>query len=242
LQGGIQLAVNAVQPDATVSGRRVVALVSGGIDSVTLAHYLHAQDADLALISFDYGQRHRCELIHAQLVAQRLSIRHDVVDLTAATSLLSGSALTDPSVDVPHGHYTDQSMRATVVPNRNAIFLVVATGIAVARQANAVAFAAHAGDHPIYPDCRPAFVDAFTQMTRIANEGFVAPDFTILAPFGHLTKADIVAIGDQLSVPYAATWSCYEGGETHCGRCGTCVERKEAFTVAGVSDPTTYLA
>jgi len=234
--------VNARQPDANVSARRVVALVSGGVDSVTLAHYLHVNGAELMLISFDYGQRHRRELHYAERVAQRLSVRHDVVDLVAVGGLLSGSALTDVSVDVPHGYYTDDSMRATVVPNRNAILLAVAAGVAVARRADAVAFAAHSGDHPIYPDCRPAFVNAFSELVSIGNQGFVAPEFTILAPFIDMTKAAIVVLGDRLGVPYEATWSCYQGGTAHCGCCGTCVERREAFAVAGVPDPTTYLA
>lgn len=225
-----------------LGARRVVALVSGGIDSVTLAHYLHANGADLTLISFDYGQRHRRELLYAELVAQRLSVPHHVVDLAAVGGLLAGSALTEASVEVPHGHYADHSMRVTVVPNRNAILLAVSAGAAVAQRADAVAFAAHSGDHPIYPDCRPAFVNAFSDMVRIGNEGFVPPDFTVMAPFIDMTKAEIVLLGDGLGVPYATTWSCYKGGTLHCGCCGTCVERREAFTVAGVADPTAYAA
>jgi 7-cyano-7-deazaguanine synthase len=133
-------------------------------------------------------------------------------------------------------------MAATVVPNRNAIMLSVAVGLAVASGADAVATAVHAGDHPIYPDCRPAFVAAFEQMARVANEGFVAPGFRVATPYLDWDKSDIVARGAELGVPFAETWSCYKGGDVHCGTCGTCVERIEAFAVAGVPDPTTYAA
>src|SRR6266545_3758570 len=206
----------------TSESQHAVAVVSGGMDSVTLAFLLHAEGWRLTIVSFDYGQRHRRELRCAQSAAGRLGAGHHVIDLTAVGTLLGGSALTDGSVTVPEGHYTDVSMRATVVPNRNAILLAVATGVAVAEGASAVAFRAHAGDHPIYPDCRPAFVE-------------------VLAPFIGKTKADIVWLGVQLGVPYAETWSCYVGGEAHCGRCGTCTERREAFMLANVPDPTAYL-
>jgi len=211
------------------------------MDSVTLAFLLHAEGWRLTIVSFDYGQRHRRELRCAQSAAGRLGAGHHVIDLTAVGTLLGGSALTDGSVTVPEGHYTDVSMRATVVPNRNAILLAVATGVAVAEGASAVAFGAHAGDHPIYPDCRPAFVEAFAAMAQVANEGFLMPGFQVLAPFIGKTKADIVWLGVQLGVPYAETWSCYVGGEAHCGRCGTCTERREAFMLANVPDPTAYL-
>ena len=225
----------------TSESQRVVAVVSGGMDSVTLAFLLHAEGWRLTMVSFDYGQRHRRELGCARAAAGRLGARHHVVDLTAAGALLGGSALTDGAVAVPEGHYTDASMRATVVPNRNAILLAVATGVAVAEGATAVAFGAHTGDHPVYPDCRPVFVEAFAAMARVANEGFLAPGFQVLAPFLGKTKADIVRLGVDLEVPYAETWSCYVGGEAHCGRCGTCTERREAFALAGVPDPTSYL-
>ncbi len=143
-------------------------------------------------------------------------------------------------MEVPDGHYTDWSMRMTVVPHRNAIMLDVAVAQTVAVQAGAVAFGAHAGDHPIYPDCRPAFLDAYRRMVLLANEGFLVPQFTVLAPFIGLSKVDVVRIGADLGVPFADTWSCYKGGELHCGTCGTCVERREAFQVAGVTDPTDY--
>lgn len=136
-----------------------------------MAFALRASGSRLSLVSFDYGQRHRTELAAARAVAARLEAPHKLIDLRSVGALLTGSALTDTNVDVPQGHYTDESMTRTVVPNRNAIMLAIATGIAVAQGADAVAFGAHSGDHPIYPDCRPEFVRAFAEMTRIANTG-----------------------------------------------------------------------
>jgi 7-cyano-7-deazaguanine synthase len=217
-----------------------VVLVSGGLDSVTLAHLLHAEGhAPLRLLSVDYGQRHRRELHEARACAERLGARWDVVELRSLGRLLDGSALTDGAVEVPDGHYADETMRITVVPNRNAVLLAVAHAVAVAGGAGVVAAAVHAGDHPIYPDCRPEFVDAFRRMQTLATAGFAAPDL-LVTPFLHLTKVGIVRTGDRLGVPFARTWSCYRGGELHCGRCGTCVERREAFALAGVADPTLY--
>lgn len=217
-----------------------VAVVSGGLDSAVLAHHLRSEGWHLRLLSFDYGQRHVREIDHARRLAASLGAAHDVVDLRSAGALLTGSALTDDAVDVPDGHYTDDSMRATVVANRNPIFVQVAVGVAVAERAAAVAVGIHAGDHPIYPDCRPAFVEAAEQLALVANEGFVADGFRVLAPFLQWSKADIVRRGADLQVPLADTWSCYRGGERHCGACGTCVERREAFADAGVADPTEY--
>ena len=222
--------------------RSCVAVVSGGLDSAVLAHHLRADGWQLRLLSFDYGQRHVVEVDHARGLAAAMDVRHDVVDLRSAGALLSGSALTDDTVEVPDGHYTDESMRTTVVANRNAIFAMVATGVAVADGARAVALGVHAGDHFIYPDCRPPFVAAAEHLARVANEGFLAEAFQILAPFVSWSKADIVRRGAELDVPFAATWSCYRGGAAHCGTCGTCVERIEAFAVAGVADPTEYVA
>lgn len=220
----------------------VVTTLSGGLDSVTLAHALAAEGRELVALSFDYGQRHAKEIDFAARCAERLGADHHVVDLASVGALLTGSALTDPTVEVPEGHYTDASMAATVVPNRNAIMLSVAVGVAVARGAEAVATAVHAGDHAIYPDCRPAFIEAIEHEARVANEGFISEGFRVLAPYLHLTKTEIVHRGAALGVPFGETWSCYLGEERHCGRCGTCVERREAFELAGVPDPTSYAA
>lgn len=219
---------------------KAVAIVSGGMDSVTLAFLLHSQGYALHLLSFDYGQRHKKELGFARKCADRLGAQHDIVDLSALTKFLSGSALTD-DIEVPEGHYAADNMRLTVVPNRNAIMLSVAYAVAVAEQADLVATGVHAGDHHIYPDCRPEFVRAFDVMQRAAVEGFGAPGLRLYAPFVEMGKHDIVSAGAGLGVPYVDTWSCYKGGAVHCGVCGTCVERREAFALAGVVDPTEYV-
>jgi 7-cyano-7-deazaguanine synthase len=216
---------------------RTLVVCSGGLDSVTLAHRVAAEGLLIRLVSFDYGQRHRKELDYARACAQRLGTGHDVLDMGDIGRRLGGSALT-ADVAVPEGHYAEDSMRVTVVPNRNAIMLTIAFGIAMTRGAAAVAAAVHGGDHFIYPDCRPAFVEAFAAMQRHALDGFA--EIALATPFLHWSKADVVREGARLGVPFAETWSCYKGGARHCGRCGTCVERREAFDLAGIGDPTDY--
>ncbi len=218
---------------------KAVAIVSGGLDSVTLAHFLHKEGHELHLLSFDYGQRHKKELEFAQLCAKRLEAAFDVIDLTTITRFLKGSSLTD-TVPVPDGHYAASNMAITVVPNRNAMMLSVAYAVAVAEHAQIVAIGVHAGDHFIYPDCRPAFIAACDAMQRLAVEGFGEPNLRLEAPFMHLAKHEIVSLGISLGVRFSDTWSCYKGREKHCGRCGTCGERKHAFRDAGVIDPTLY--
>ncbi len=216
---------------------KTLVICSGGLDSVTLAYKCAAAGELAGLVSFDYGQRHKCELEYAARAAKALGTRHDVVDISAIGALLSGSALTD-DVDVPDGHYAQDSMKITVVPNRNAIMLTIAYGIAASRGAARVATAVHGGDHFIYPDCRPDFISAFARMQDFALEDVA--DIDLYTPFLNISKADIAAEGAKLNVPFADTWSCYKGGDVHCGRCGTCVERREAFHLAGVDDPTVY--
>ncbi|MFF3665506.1 7-cyano-7-deazaguanine synthase QueC [Microtetraspora malaysiensis] len=220
--------------------RHAVTIVSGGLDSITLAYWLHAHTERLTLLSADYGQRHVKELQFARTAARDLNANHEIVDLTSVGTLLQGSALTDTAVAMPDGHYTDTSMSSTVVANRNALLLDIASAVAVAVGADIVAYGAHAGDHTVYPDCRGEFVDAYRRMVLLANEGFIADGFDVVAPFLTWSKADIIALGAQLAVPFGATWSCYRGGDVHCGTCGTCVERREAFTQARVPDPTVY--
>lgn len=216
--------------------RRTVVVLSGGLDSTVLLHkVVHEGDEAIAL-SLLYGQRHEVELKHARLAASALGVQHLVLDVRALAPALIGSSLTSSGIPVPHGHYADESMKATVVPNRNMLLLAIAGSVAVSHKAGRIAYGAHAGDHAIYPDCRPAFIDAM----RVA---FLLCDWSaveLYAPFAELSKADIVAEGDRLRVPMGATWSCYQGGDVHCGKCGTCVERIEAFTLAGVEDLTRY--
>lgn len=219
---------------------KAVLIASGGMDSATLAYHYAEQGYELLLAGFDYGQRHRRELQSLAALADSLPGAQARIISLPLRELLHGSALTSDDVPVPDGHYAQETMKATVVPNRNAIMLSIATGIAVAENADLVATGVHAGDHFIYPDCRPDFFTPFAEAMKAGNDGFCPTGFHLEAPFISWTKADIAAHGFRLGVPYEITWSCYKGGEIHCGRCGTCVERIEAFLLAGVEDPTPY--
>ncbi len=217
---------------------KVVVLLSGGLDSTVLCAHLQWEGMEVIPVSFDYGQRHRCELEAARQVVNVLGLahRHRIVDLSSLAAVLHGSALTDPRVALPEGHYEDVSMKATVVPNRNAILLSVAIGVAIAEGADSVALGAHAGDHAIYPDCRKEFMEAMREVARLCHYAPVE----LLSPFVGWTKADVVRRGRAVGAPMDVSWCCYAGGTKHCGRCGTCVERKESFPLAHVPDRTIY--
>lgn len=214
---------------------------SGGMDSTTLAAFYVDQGYRLGLLSFDYGQRHGPrEIAAAKDVAEHYEADHVVLDLSGIGDLMTGSALTDPEVDVPDGHYAEDSMKITVVPNRNAIMANIAIGVASSNGAELVALGIHAGDHAVYPDCRPEFVRALRQSSVHALKGFHTP--RVETPFIGLSKSGVARIAHQLKAPLHLSWSCYKGGLVHCGTCGTCTERKEAFTDIGMTDPTEYLA
>jgi 7-cyano-7-deazaguanine synthase len=217
---------------------KTVVVYSGGLDSTVLLHQLLADGDQVLALSVDYGQRHRVELEYARRLAEAVGIEWRLADLSSVGQLLGGSSLTSPDVAVPHGHYAEQSMKQTVVANRNMIMLSVAAGWAISQRADRVAYAAHTGDHAIYPDCRPEFAEAVDRAIRLADWH----EIHLVCPFVRLTKAQIVARGAELGVDFAKTWSCYKGGAIHCGRCGTCFERREAFSQAGVHDPTKYEA
>jgi len=211
-----------------------VIILSGGMDSTTL---LYDQQERIALaVTFDYGSKHNArEIPFARLHCERLGIRHVVVKLDFMTKYFKSSLL-QGGEDIPEGHYADENMRSTVVPFRNGIMLSIAVGMAESAGLQHVMMANHGGDHTIYPDCRPEFVSAMSEAARVGT----FPGVTLLCPFTHMTKGDIARRGRELGIDYAETWSCYQGGERHCGRCGTCVERREALAAAGIKDTTEY--
>jgi 7-cyano-7-deazaguanine synthase len=218
-----------------------VVVYSGGLDStVALTEMVKLRGVDDVLaLSFDYGQRHaRRELAAAGHVAAGMHVEHHVIDLRTVGALLAGSALTDSRVAVPEGHYAEASMAKTIVPNRNMMMISCAAAVAAARGHTEVVTAVHAGDHFVYPDCRPGFIDAMNDALGAASAGSLRP--VVSAPYLHLTKARIVARGYEMGAPMHLSWSCYEGGRAHCGRCGTCVERAAAFAEAEVADSTLY--
>lgn len=214
---------------------KVVCLASGGIDSSTLLYYLNSQGYELYPLTINYGQRHSKEIIAAENICKSLGLTtHRCLNLSLLKPLLP-STLTGKG-EIPEGYYTDSSMSLTIVPNRNMIFLAIAAGYAQGLGASSVAYAAHLGDHPIYPDCRIEFVESASQTIKLGTGEKV----DLISPFIKMTKSEIVSLGEQLKVPFAQAWSCYKGGKVHCGKCGTCTERKEAFILAKVKDPTIY--
>lgn len=216
--------------------KNVIVILSGGMDSsVLLLHHLHLGDKVRAL-TVDYGQRHVKEIEYARNLCEGLGVPHYFVDLSSVGHLFTGSSQTDLTVAVPMGRYDEESMKATVVPNRNMILLSVALGLAVTHKADGVSYGAHAGDHAIYPDCRDEFVAALNEAAKLCDWHPVQ----IYRPFIDKTKAQLVALGTELGLEFRNTWSCYVGRNQHCGTCGTCIERREAFHLAGVVDPTDY--
>ncbi len=216
--------------------KRVVTLVSGGMDSVTALYEARRRHTPVAALSFDYGAKHNHrELPFAAWHGERLGIPHRIIRLPFVGELFQ-SALLSSGATIPDGHYEESTMRQTVVPFRNGILLAIAAGFAESIQAEAVVIAAHAGDHAIYPDCREDFLRPMADAIRLGTYAGIE----ILRPFIDLNKAGIAARGRELEVDFSRTWSCYKGAALHCGTCGTCVERREAFREAGLADPTVY--
>lgn len=212
---------------------RTALIFSGGLDSTTLLYYLMHHGHDLVPIGIDYGQRHSIELSHAMTICKLLDLPYKILDLRSLGRLLTGSSQTDPTIPVPTGHYHDESMKVTVVPNRNMVMLAAAGAIAVSQGCQMIAYGAHAGDHVIYPDCRPDFV-------QVMKHAFALCDWnplTLIAPFQDWSKGEIVAEGSRLGVPYELTWTCYQHGPQPCRQCGSCIERAEAFREASIPDP-----
>ena len=212
-----------------------ILILSGGMDSVTLLY--DYQERIALAISFDYGSNHNArEIPFARMHCERLGIPHHVIPLDFMSTYFRSSLLSGAD-DIPEGHYADENMKSTVVPFRNGIMLAIATGMAETNDLSYVMMANHGGDHTIYPDCRPDFVEAFDAAAHAGTFNGVH----LLSPYCHMTKSQIAARGHELGINYAETWSCYKGGDKHCGRCGTCIERKEALAEAGIPDPTDYV-
>ena len=211
---------------------KIVCLFSGGMDSTTLLYSLLHSNHKVHALSVLYGQRHSKEVEAARAISAQLVVPHKVLDLDAVLSVFSGSSLTGYG-EIPHGHYADATMKSTVVPNRNMVLISLATAFAISVGAETVAYGAHSGDHTIYPDCRPSFISALGAAMQLCH----FHPLQLLVPFMQLSKAQIASLGKTLGVPFASTWTCYEGGKLHCGKCGACVERREAL---GDADPTQY--
>ena len=220
-----------------MSSKKIVVLVSGGMDSVVALHDAAAAGNEVvAAVSFNYGSKHNHrEIPFAKIHADLIGTEHRVIDLIFMDELFESDLLKSGG-DIPEGHYEQENMKQTVVPFRNGIMLSIAAGFAESIEAEGLVIAAHSGDHAIYPDCREDFMkpmgDAIQAGTYVNLE--------LMRPFIALRKEDIAARGAELGVDFSQTWSCYKGLDLHCGKCGTCVERKEAFAIAGISDPTEY--
>ncbi len=217
---------------------KVCVLLSGGMDSVTALHHAAREHEVVSALSFDYGSKHNAsEIPCAAWQAAAMGVPHTVIALPFMNEHFA-SDLLQSGGDIPDGHYAEENMKRTVVPFRNGILLSIAAGFAESRTAEALMIAAHSGDHAIYPDCREPFMLAMAEAIRSGTYAGIQ----VLRPFIHTDKAGIAQRGAALGVDFSRTWSCYKGGAIHCGTCGTCVERREAFLLAGLTDPTIYLA
>lgn len=217
---------------------KVAVLLSGGLDSTTALHWAHQKHEPVCALAFDYASNHaQRELACARYQAEKLGVPCHVIDISSVSKHLE-SALLSGAEAIPTEDYSERNMKQTVVPFRNGIFLSIAAGIAESKGAEAIVIGAHAGDHAIYPDCRSGFLAAMGQAIQLGTYAKIK----IIAPFTDFSKGDIAALGHALHVDYTHTYSCYKGGEKHCGICATCRERKQAFADAGIEDPTLYEA
>ncbi len=215
--------------------QKVVVIYSGGMDSFTVLNKTIKKGYQVYALSFNYGQRHVKELECAKQVCAELKVPHKIVDISAINEIIKGSALTD-DIEVPEGHYEAENMKQTIVPNRNMILLSLAVGYAVSLNADKVYYGAHSGDHAIYPDCRPLFVEKMNDVCKIANY----EPIEIVTPYLNESKIAILADGLAMNLDYAQTWTCYNGRENACGKCGACQERLEAFALNNATDPLSY--
>ena len=218
--------------ETTPSTNRAVIIFSGGLDSTTLLYDIRSQGFEVHALTFDYHQKHRKEIDCATNICFRLQIPHKILNLSILNDI-APSSLTREEWTIPSGNYTDDTMKQTVVPNRNMVMLSLAGAYAIGIGAHYLFYGAHSGDHTIYPDCRPVFVSAMETALHLCDWH----DLILKVPYLYYSKGDIVKRGLELGVPYELTWTCYEGGERPCGECGSCTERREAFFEVGVKDP-----
>ena len=214
---------------------KAVVIYSGGMDSFTLLNKVVKEGYDVYALTFDYGQKHVKEVEVAATVCKQLNVPHKILDISPINQLMQSSSLVG-NEEVPEGHYEAENMKSTVVPNRNMILLSLAIGYAVDIKAGKVYYGAHSGDHAIYPDCRPEFVHAMNNVAGIANYEHVS----IETPYLNSSKGEILTDGLSMNLDYTHTWTCYNGREKACGKCGACVERLEAFEENGATDPVPY--
>jgi len=220
---------------------KAVLILSGGADSSTLGYWLKSQGyQDLICVTFNYGQKQIIEIESAKKIAKNLNAVHHIIDVTFLKQFLKGSSLTDENINVPHGAYTKENMSITVVPNRNTMLLSIAWSIACVEKADVLAYGAQCGDHYLYPDTRPDYFNAINLALRLGTEDCRNENLELIAPLLKKSKAEVVKLGIDLGVPFEDTWSCYEGGDIHCGKCGACQNRIQGFIEADIMDPTKY--
>jgi 7-cyano-7-deazaguanine synthase len=216
---------------------KILHVYSGGLDSTVLLYKLISEKNEVSTIGFTYGGKHnRKESESALKICRRLWVERTTIHLNFMAGF--DSALTNTNEEIPTGHYQAENMRRTVVPFRNGIMLSISAGVAESKGYDAITIGAHAGDHYIYPDCRPQFLDPMEDAIREGTEKRIR----LIAPFYNMDKTEIIRLGVDLNVPFEDTWTCYNGGDLHCGVCGSCDERKKSFIAAGVADPTRYVA
>ena len=215
---------------------KIVVVLSGGMDSAVLLYHLLDAGHTVKTLSVNYGQRHVRELESAAALSARVGVEHRVADLRSINPLLGNNSLSSDQTEIPEGHYEEESMKLTVVPNRNMIMLSVAVGWSLALKFDAVAYGAHSGDHAIYPDCREEFAEALDRAVSLCDWH----GMRLIRPFVKMNKGQIAKRGAELAVPFELTWTCYKGEEVHCGKCGACQERREAFAVHQMNDPVVF--
>ena len=221
---------------------KILFIISGGLDSATALYELKNDHEIVEAVTFDYGQRHRKEIECAQKICSNLNIAHKIINIQNFNELLQGSSLTTPSIQTPHGHYEEESMKQTIVPNRNAIMMNIAAGYAISKNIHALGIGVHAGDHFIYPDCRPEFIKLFQDLADYSTKAAIQDNrkIKIETPLINLTKKEIVLLGNSLKAPLQLTHSCYSGTDKACGVCDSCLLRLKGFEEAGISDPIKY--